>query len=70
MDFLISEGIFVQKGNFLSPKVSNVKFYLYLTVFLKKYLPNVDVTEEDMENIDMKLVKFFLRSGEKIDEDF
>ena len=50
--------------------VSNVKFYLYLTIFLRKYLSNVNVSNEDIKNVDIMLLKFFLRSWEKIDEDF
>lgn len=67
--FLVAQRIVEFTWNTIKPIVSNIRLYLSLSVFLREYIIWVDFPHND-EFVRKNITKFFLPTGEKIDEDY
>jgi len=69
MNYLESKKLIYISDNYIEPKVSNFKLYLYLSILLKDYLEWSELNDNKVflkENIK----RFFLKNWEKVDEDY
>ena len=67
--FLIIQNIVKIEGINIKPIVTNLRLYLCLSIFLRDYIPWVEFPHEN-DFVRKNITKFFLPTGEKIDEDY
>lgn len=69
LNYLESKKIIKINEEFIKPIVSNLKLYIYISIFLRDYIDCLSL-KWDLLFYRKNIIKFFLQNWEKIDEDY